>query len=147
MRKTTACLIAILTCAWVNSFGQSNGKPQWKVVKEFHLTGQTQSAGPITLFTPSEQGFYRVTVYLAAFTNMNQASGWSAAVSWTDRTGLAGTIITSTDLGDGNSYSVVGPQSFSPKAGAPVQLFVEPQSPPPQNSTYDIELNIEELTH
>ena len=147
MRKSTICLAVVLMCAWVSSFGQSNGLPQWKVVKEFHVTGRTESVGPITLFTPTKQGFYRVGLYISAFTNVHQDSGWNSSVAWTDRTGLIGTILTTTDLHNGNSYSAVGPQIFSPQPGTPILFFVQAATPPPHDATYDIELNIEKLTH
>jgi len=63
MRKAGIVLIAVMMCAGY-SFGQS-GLPQWKVIKEFHVKGQTNALGPITLFTPAKDGLYRLSALMA----------------------------------------------------------------------------------
>jgi hypothetical protein len=65
MRKTTMCLIAVLMCAWVSSFGLSNGVPQWKVVKQGHIASSNNDNLEQTIFTPSKNGLYRLTIYMS----------------------------------------------------------------------------------
>lgn len=146
MRKSTISLVAVLMCAWVSSFGQDNGLPQWKVVKEFHLTGQTAAVPPTTIFTPVVDGLYRVSFYLSTFTQIPQQNSWSISVRWTDQTGFFGVIGGPLDLsagGEWNQFSSI----FRPRVGTAVTYQVSLSDPPPHDATYDVAVVIEKLTH
>lgn len=60
MRRVMIGLIAVMMCACHGS-GQSSGQPQWKVIKEFQVTGGSVQIAPKVLFTPKKIGLYRMT--------------------------------------------------------------------------------------
>lgn len=143
MRKMI--LIAVLMCASVISFGQSNGLPQWKVVKEFHVADQTASVPPTVLFTPTQKGLYRLSMYVSASTDIKQLTGWDMFVYWTDQTGLSANFLLGTDLTGGTTYQADSAM-FSPQIGKPVTVFIQTSNPPPQDASYCVALVIEKLT-
>ncbi|MBZ5571483.1 MAG: hypothetical protein LAO09_06350 [Acidobacteriia bacterium] len=147
--KKSICLVAVLLCAWVSSFGQSNGLPQWKVVKEFHLTNQTNAIPTTVLFTPTKASIYRLSMYLSASANEAQNGQFYITVDWTDQTGLPGTNGGATDLSHGSeTLSWIAPETFSPKIGTPVTFTVVlSDNPPPQDASYSVAVIIEKLTH
>jgi hypothetical protein len=68
--KTTICLIAVLMCAWVSSYGQDADWRQWKVVKEGQVTDSCATVNQV-LFTPTHEGLYRFSAYLSLSSTMN----------------------------------------------------------------------------
>ena len=144
MRKI-GVLIAVLMCASVSSFGQS-GLPQWKVVKEFHLSDSTTTIPPTVLFTPQRTGIYRITGYMSVESNMEQDAGWSWVVYWTDKTGRPGVTGLTPLLISGSNYLTLSSFSFCAKAGDPVSFRTDPTFPVPQDATYNLEFTIEKLT-
>ena len=149
MRKTTVCLIAILMCAWVGSFGQNNGLPQWKVIKEFHVIAASYAILPQTIFIPADDAVYRLSVVMNSSLPQQQGPGdYDFQISWTRRTGDAdGWHL---DMCFIDTFSCANQQTinalvFTVKPNTPVTFLVKPTNPP-ENSTYDLEFNIEKLT-
>ena len=148
MRKTI-CLVVVLMCAWVSSFGQSNGLPQWKVIREFHVIGANTAIEPTILFTPSKDGMYRVSGVMAAHSQVKQGGGFEMVIRWTnrnsnsDQVGMSFCFSESCGLDD---QSING-RVFSAKPQTPVVLSLIVSDPPPQDATYDLAFTIEKLTH
>lgn len=140
MRRTTISLIAVLMCAWVSSFGQSNGQPQWKVVKQGHVVGGMNSISPTLLFTPSKDGLYRVSLYAAGIGLDN--GYYDIYVSWTDRANN----FAEADLNiQSSSPSQDVIRVFAPKVETQVMFAVTASGT--QGATYDVAFTIEKLTH
>ncbi len=144
MRKATLSLLVLLIAFSIHSFGQT---PQWKVVREFHLTNSTATVPQTVLFVAPALGVYRVSGYMAAYSNTPQNAGWSAEVLWTDRTGQGSAAVLFPVLSSGSSSQTISAQLFSPQPGTQVTFLIAPSNPPPQNSTYDIVLTLEKLTN
>lgn len=143
--RRTICLVVVLMCAWVSAFGQNNA-PQWKVIKAGHIKSGTNAVGPLTLFTPTKNGVYRVSLYMSVSSNLQQNAGWLIQVAWIDQTGLQGFATLFPTLGGGSIFTEADPYIFSPQIGTPVTLALLPSDPPPQNATYDAAFTIEKLT-
>ena len=56
------------------------------VIKQVFLTNQTASLGPVTLFTPTSEGLYRVSAY-ADVTPSSNPGVVCGDLSWTDESG------------------------------------------------------------
>ncbi len=145
MRRAIVLLAVMMMCAGF-SYGQSKGVPQWKVVKEIHLSGQTAVVPPTTILTPAVEGLYRISLYDSASTVVQQQTVWSIVVDWTDKTGQDGNVGGQLIVQPGgmwNQYSSL----CQPKVGTAVTFAVFASDPPPQDATYDVAVVIEELTH
>lgn len=146
MRRAAVVLVAVMMCAGY-SFGQSNGVPQWKVVKEGHISGGTGAINPTVLFTPAKDGFYRVSLYALTSGPFQNSVFFNFVVSWTNRADGLGLAELDECLGGlcFQDQNVI--QVFAPKVGTPVSFAVITSDPPPQDSTYDTVFTVEELTH
>lgn len=144
MRRAAIVLIAVVMCAGY-SFGQSNGLPQWKVVKEFHVNNGVGPVGPLNIFTPKQNGFYRISCYMSITTAIQQDGGFFTFVLWTDQSGQPGGYIGCQATGDGR-YTGAYINVFSPKPTLPVTLQIFLTDPPPQSATYNFAMTIEKLT-
>src|ERR1051326_8250694 len=145
MRRAAIVLIAVMMCASYG-FGQNSGVPQWKVVKEIHLSDQTTSIPFTTILTPAVEGLYRISLYDSASTEVQQQTFWTIIVDWTDKTGQDGNFGNQLYVVPGglwNQYSSI----CQPKVGTAVTFYVLPSDPPPQDATYDVAVVIEQLTH
>lgn len=88
---------------------------------------QTASLSATTVFTPSEDGDYRVNVYMTADTS--SPPGWSPTLYWTDEYGSREEGLQ--DTGPFASYVVI----IHAVSGQPIQVSVGGGSNPPQ---YDL---------
>jgi hypothetical protein len=87
-------------------------------------------------------------MYVSAQTNEPQPNAaWAVNVDWTDATGLSGNVGAGIPLDGGSFFGSIFPNMFRPKVGNPVTITILESDPPPQDASYDIELNIEKLTH
>lgn len=141
MRKTTMCLLLML-CACA-AFGQN--MPQWKVIQYVALTHQTQPIPQTTLFTPTTNGFYRVTAYLSASgPKQTGNTAWFFNLQCTD-------IVPFNGCGTGMIVEVNGAlnanvfYAFSPHPGAPVSYSTGESNPPPVDTEYNLVFTIEQL--
>src|SRR5690348_1463174 len=99
----------MLMCASY-AFGQGNGVPQWKVVKQFHVANQSETIPPTPIFTPQKDGMYRVDLYAAGVTAVDQNTAWDIGVAWTDASaGIAVPYIFRIDLLNGSFVAGVPP--------------------------------------
>jgi len=145
MRRAAIVLVAVMMCAGY-SFEQSLPKPQWKVIKEGHLTGGTEAIASTVLFTPAKNGFYRLAAYLSDSGPLQNAC-YYLIVKWTDQTEHDANASLS-GCPDGNHPPFQDwSQSFSPKSGTPVSFAIELSDPAPHDTTYNFAFTIEKLTH
>lgn len=147
MKKSTIYLIAMLMCAWVSSFGQGNGLPQWKVVKEGQITNSCTQVGPATLLVPKKSGFYRFTAYTSLTTSMQSTGGSEIRMTWTDRTGNGAEVAGTFHLNSGPRWVSIGGQIFSPQPATAVSLTIFPLAPIPPDAICDTVFTIEKLTY
>jgi len=141
MRRAAIVLIAVMMCAGY-SFGQSNGLPQWKVAKEFHIQNATTQFSKVKIFTPAHGGLYRLSAYISA--SGMYVAGWSAQFDWTDSGGQPA----SASVIGGTGKYLSGQQALvilSPQEHSPVTLTVSPTGS--ETATYDLVFTIEELTN
>jgi hypothetical protein len=119
MRSATICFLLLL-CS-VLAFGQ---QPQWAVVANVVLFSQVQAIPQTTIFTPTEPGIYRLTLY---FSGGGGREGYREEVFEADLNGV--------DIsGEAISYS---PQV---RCGTPIINSVSPivSLKPQQPLTYDV---------
>lgn len=137
MRKPTICLLLLL-CS-LAAFGQS--QPQWRVVQSIILPNQTAPITQTTLFTPTEAGLYRLTVYISA-TALSSGEEWSFGLIWTDLVEQNPFTLTVSAVrnGPGTITSI-----FSPRRNTPVSFQVEAENSPPPNSHYNLAFTVEQL--
>jgi hypothetical protein len=94
MRNVLRLLVILAGLSSVG-FGQTavpSGLP--KVVATFQSLNQTGTIQIHTLFTPPEEGLYRVTVVMIVTVgNGQQDSDWQLTLSWTDENGREGYIL------------------------------------------------------
>jgi len=134
VRKLTIGLLFIAFCC--AAFGQA--APQWKIVKVVTLSHQTTAIPQTTLFTPANQGFYRVSAYISS-AGSSQAD-WTLAFSWNDINGEYEQ--TGTTAADGPPSPALG-FVFVPQPGTPVNYSVSPVGV--EAGYYDVVFTIEQL--
>lgn len=140
MRKATSiCFLLLALCSV--TFGQS---PQWTVVQNVVLYGQSQAISPTTLLTPSDPGMYRITMYFSTVSGISPIGTFNALYSGTDVSGV--------EIGDG-SGAVCGKQGFhssvpltvSLKPNAPLTYQVRADIPPSSSCVYNLAITVEQL--
>lgn len=141
MRRAAIVLVAVMMCAGYSS-GQSNGLPQWKVVKVGQRANSCVEVGPMVILTPKKAELYRFGGYVS-LTSSEHNGSWIVEVHFTDTTGQAEII----QLGiGGNPYNGMAPMPFSPLQGTDVTLHMYGQDLPRDASCYT-GFTIEKLTH
>jgi hypothetical protein len=118
-----------------------------RIVAKFARTGQTATIPLTTLFTPEEDGLYRLSAYFVMESNISANSDWVFQFIWTDHGGSANSVATlaaNQNAAPPSSFqqTVI---AFNARAGAPVSYVVEPSTNPPQNATYDLYFTVEKL--
>ena len=120
MRKILLCFVMVLLCGPLG-FGQ-NVPPQWKVVQVVTLIDQLTPVPTTTLFTPSEDGFYRITAYIGVLGT--QQSEWTLNLQWFDISGQHNStnLIVGIQVGDNRwaNFSAM----FMPAPSIPVTYSV-----------------------
>ena len=122
------------------------------IVAKGKLVNYTASVPLTTIFTPTQDGLYRLSVYaIVSKTDPNSISSWSYNPAWTDDSGSR-----SEDellIGYGNSlgpftyeaqYGTGIAVPFEAKAGTPITYSVT-QLGPPDNSVYSLYYTLERL--
>ena len=96
---------------------------QWSVTNSVTLLGQGKSIAPTALFTPNQDGFYRVSFYLSATGSGKSPGGIVSEYDATDITGYP----VSKQLNfscNGGQYMSLGPLFYALKAGEPFTYYV-----------------------
>src|SRR5580704_16630374 len=66
--------------------GQTAGSQSPIIIKRFFLRNQTAQIGPVTLFSPSTEGLYRVSAYVDEWPSSNTGTA-CPSLGWTDEAG------------------------------------------------------------
>jgi hypothetical protein len=152
------CATAILLVIIAVTVGRSAGIPNATltsplIVARGRLVNQTQPFPATTLFTPTQDGLYRLSVYATVTTaDPTSNSTWSYGFSWTDDAGAesAGFVLgqNGNQLGQfyNGSYGYPGNAipPFEAKKGIPVMHFMA-HSDIPDNSAYSLYFVVERL--
>src|SRR5437660_10834518 len=87
------CLVALLLATFALTSGSkiadasATGLPSPVIVARGKLVNQTASIPTTTIFTPTQTGLYRLSVYgTMTTTNPSSQSGWLINLFWTDDT-------------------------------------------------------------
>jgi hypothetical protein len=143
MRKVMLCGLVLL-CSCV-SFSQT--VPQWKVVKAVFLRNRTAAIQETTLFTPTENGLYRLSGYMSA-SNLQgiQNAFWSFILRYTDLTQLESNSSMLVQ-GNGGVINTIDSHVFAVLKGTPIsyEVIKSDNPPPPPDAEYTIAFTIEQL--
>jgi hypothetical protein len=134
VRKLTIGLVFVAFCCV--AFGQT--APQWKVIKVVTLSHQTTAIPQTTLFTPTNQSFYRMSAYISS-AGSSQAI-WTLSFSWNDLNGEYEQTGTSAADGPPSPALVF---VFVPQSGTPFNYSVSPVGA--EAGYYDVVFTIEQL--
>jgi hypothetical protein len=157
MRNSIFCLLAILLGLSPSGFTQAAISQSTtnddrhidspRIVAEFARFGQTATIPLTTLFTPKEDGLYRLSAYFVIESNVNANALWAFQFIWTDHGGSANRVVTlvaNQNAPPPSSFQQTV-TAFNARAGAPVSYVVTPSNPPPQDATYDLYFTVEKL--
>jgi hypothetical protein len=157
----TLCVVALLLATFVFTSGSkpADASPVTPVsppiVAKGKLVNQTAPIPTTTIFTPTQVGLYRISVYMT-LTKVDIASNstWWFTMNWTDDGGAesAGNLVNLIDnQGPPQAYGIqqngamFGPVlSFESAAGTPV-TYVVGQSGGSDNSAYSLYYTVERL--
>jgi hypothetical protein len=135
MRKTA--IVALVMCS-LFAFGQK--QPQWRVVQSVILTHQTAAIPQTTVFTPRDEGLYRLNAYISA-RELGNGTEWVFGFLWTDLVGQNPmTASISAVRGGAGTITLI----FSARRNTPVSFQVQDEGTPP-NSHYTLAFTIEQL--
>jgi len=150
-------LLAILVLASASKFNDSDAAQAAQHVLRVDLTNQTVPIPQTTLFTPNEDGMYRISAYMVMTTSgYTPNAGWLFDLFWTDEAGVEtrSSLIGVFDNakppsayatnGNPGYYPTTSPFIFRAVAGQPVSYDVS-QYNPPANGSYALHMVIERL--
>ena len=154
----TLCVAAIALAMFALTADRSAGTPNTTltsplIVARGRLVNQTEPFPATTLFTPTQDGLYRLSVYATLTTaDPTSTSTWSYGFSWTDDAGAesAGFVLgqNGDQLGQfyNGSYGYPGNAipPFEAKKGIPVMHFMA-HSTVPDNTAYSLYYVVERL--
>ena len=86
-------LVVIAACCFLagRSAGSADGLPATpQIIRRVELTNQTAPIPTTTLFTPSHNGLYRISMYL---TGTSGDAGWAGYLTWSDDAGFEDTSV------------------------------------------------------
>jgi hypothetical protein len=90
MRKATLCFVLVLLGSW-SGYGQAPAKQQPtfpRIVAKFERLNQTASISPITIYTPSRAGTFRISVVMVGIKpNGDNGGVWDGECVMTDGAG------------------------------------------------------------
>jgi len=112
---------------------------------------QTAPIPPTTIFTPSQDGLFRLSMYGTMTTiDPNSQSGWRYTLTWTDASDTVNiqVLFASSDNEAGRWAGFSGEPAWTPafqaKAGIPVTYSIT-QNGPPDSSVYALYWAVERL--
>ena len=115
MCKATICFLMLL-CSAI-ALGQ---QPQWTVVQNVVLSNQNEDIAKTTIFTPTEPGLYRLTLYFS--TSGNGTTGWFLET-------LFGTDISGQDLSHLAIYQLECSTAAAYRPIPPITIRLRPNTP------------------
>jgi len=159
MSRRTIALAAILILATggvVASQARTAKVPYPSIVFRFKRTGLTKPIKAIKLFTPKQDGLYRISLFWDTTVPLNNGSFWCAQLNWTDGGGQqfnSSELQTYSNNQGTNNYSL-WVSAIQANAGTPVNFTVlasgssptcDPQAPSPDGSKFDLFFTMEQL--
>jgi len=143
MQRKSLCVL--LTMLIACAFTSARTVP--RIVKVIHLKNQTDSIGPITLYTPHKAGLFRLSSFLVTAVANGQAGLWCETFGFTDSVGPGTAMGPSACLNSqatGNISQEV--TTVESAAGAPITLSIAPGPFGPTTGTvYNVDVVVEEL--
>jgi hypothetical protein len=155
--------IAVLLVAFGLVAARSTGTPPSaptspEIVARGRLVNQTLPISAQTIFTPTQSGFYRLSVYATLTTrDSNSRSSWAYTFQWTDDAGaeIVGDILSQSGAGSGDFFDItqnspggagIGGtvRTFAVKGGTEVTQTMS-QIGSPDNSAYSLYWVLERL--
>ena len=121
MKRATACagiLVSLLMVLSLLHGEEDEGEHHAKIIARVSLTGQTGAVPATTLFTPREDGLFRVSAYLVVTGTNNAQQGACFDLRWTDDS-----LTLSPSLGFSFPPTPVGPGNCG-KIGARAQATI-----------------------
>ncbi len=154
----TLCVAVLLLVTLVLAGSQSTAVPAAtfnspQIVAKGKLSNQTTPFPTTTIFTPTQTGMYRLSVYATISTSdPNSHTAWIYNLGWTDDAGaqsegglLYGNGATSGQFQYGSFQALGGTVlPFEAKAGTPITHSMS-QSGPPDSSAYTLYYTLERL--
>ncbi len=128
-----------------------------QIVAKGKLPNQTAPIPPTTIFTPTQTGLYRLSVYGTLLKTGTTGLTWEFNLAWTDDAGAQSipTLISAYDFQTGpfgqlynlygNTAPIAGPATvFEAKAGQPITYSVTAAGDP-DGTTYSLYYTLERL--
>ena len=155
MYKVLCAAAILLASVTLAPFASASGLPSPVIVAKGKLTNQTAPIPAITLFTPTQTGLYRLSVYAALLkSNPASNSNWNYNVTWTDDSGVTNNsnpvLYAFGYQNPGIFFSNLGGTFAGPAltlvagAGTPITYSMT-QSGPPDSSAYSLYWVLERL--
>jgi hypothetical protein len=152
------CVAAILLAAFAFTSGSkpagaaANSLPSPVVLAKGKLVNQTAAIPTTTMFTPTQDGLYRITVYATLTTsNLSSNSSWGYGIGWTDDAGSAnqGSVLIGpgAQLGPFTFYGITTGGTVlvvEAKSGIPVTYNVS-QGGEPDGTAYSLYWTVEKM--
>ena len=157
MYKSVCVLVIFLSLfAFTSGSRQADASPTTAIgpaiVAHGNLVNQTAPIPATTIFTPTQTGLYRLSIYGTMLTAAyNSGTSWSVYVSWTDETtsqnqqvlwSYDSSLAPFLSSGANNFYGQVA--IFEAKAGTPV-AYSTTQIGPPDGTSYSLHYTLERL--
>jgi hypothetical protein len=153
----TLCVVILLVGVFALAGRNSVASPATSVtspqiVAKGRLVNQTAPIPTTTIFTPAQNGLYRLSVYATVSkADASSSAFWFYSAGWTDEAGIESAFDLlngySNTLGQFQSPGLYGGASltFEAKAGTPVTYSVTHDPPSPDNSVYALYYTLERL--
>jgi hypothetical protein len=152
------CVVALLLATFALTSGSKfadaspSGLPSPVIVAKGKLPNQTAGIPTTTIFTPTQDGLFRASLYMTQVATGSSAVGWAYYVSWVDDAGAESAYPISVgtnqvppsawgNSGYGNGGTIL---TFEAKAGQPVTYSVL-YSGSGDGGTYSLYYTIERL--
>ena len=120
------------------------------VVKRLFLANQTQAINAATLYTPTQDGLFQVSMYLSTTTvGESGSASWSPLVAWQDESGATVTTIPGTISANsgalGFSFGSANVYAFRAVANTPITFTVEQVGINDPGATYELCITVMQI--
>jgi hypothetical protein len=134
MRNAAISLVVMLVLG-LSATGQAAPSPTWKIVQVVHLAQQAADTPITTIFTPTTDELYRLTVNIECSAQRGNGGTWNYSISWT----LEAAPVRGFCGASNGSGQVI---TFRGRVGTPVAYSVTGELAP--TFTYDLDIVIEQ---
>ncbi len=151
MNKRFTLFAAALVCFAFALPIPASGQTSPLIVASGKMVGQTQGIPKTTLFTPTETGLFRVSVYMCMTKPGSPNRDWIFALNWTDDAGpesdqLADLPMTSSPPNAyALSYALPAGFAFEVVAGQPITFTVDASTGTGSKGAYSIYYTVEQI--